>query len=63
MTKKSRKQDRKLVAAKQEGEVNFIYNKYKIPKFIIREVVKEYGHSRYKQVYPRLRELGYEVGK
>lgn len=59
---KSTKQDRKLIAAKQKHEINFIHAMYKVPKGILKEVLASVGRSRSK-VYDRLRELGYAMPK
>lgn len=58
--KKSRKMDKKLVAAKQKEEVRYISERFKIPQKAVRSVCKEAGRSRVK-VYAKLREMGYRI--
>lgn len=58
--KKKRRQDPKLVAAKQKSEINYIAKTFKIPVKVVREVVKHIGRSRVK-VYVELRLQGYNI--
>jgi hypothetical protein len=47
-TKRGRKQDRALVAAKQKHEVDKVVKKTKKPAKAVRAAVKKVGHSRVK---------------
>jgi hypothetical protein len=47
-TKRGRKQDAKLVAAKQKSEVKYVAKKKKVSQKAVRKAVAEVGHSRKK---------------
>lgn len=53
-------QDRKLIAAKQQHEINYMKTEYGVPKKVTEEVIKEVGHSR-AAVYAELRKKDYPV--
>lgn len=55
-------QDRKLVAAKQDHEMNYLKSAYGVPKKVSKEVIAKVGRSRTK-VYDELRKLGYPMPK
>jgi hypothetical protein len=59
---KSKKMDGKLIAAKEktQSEVNYIHNRYKVPKLVLKAAIKKVGISR-RKVYAELRELGYNI--
>lgn len=58
--KKSRKMDKKLVAAKQKSEIQYISKRFKIPQKTVRLACKEAGRSR-AAVYQWLRNAGYTI--
>lgn len=58
--KKSRKMDPKLIAVKVKHEVDYINKKFKVPKSLIRQGIKEVGRSRAK-VYMYLRGKGHPM--
>jgi len=58
-TKRGRKQDRKLVSAKQGWEIKYMYDTYGAPAAVVRKVIEEVGHDR-DDIAARLIELGYK---
>lgn len=59
-SKKPRQQDKKLIASKQKHEVDYIANRFEIPKKQVAAAIKVAGRSRAK-VYSELRRMGYVV--
>lgn len=55
-----KKQDPKLVAAKQKHEISYISKRHKIPMAVVAAATKKVGRSRAK-VYAELRKQGYTI--
>lgn len=60
--KKSRKKDMALVASSKDQayEVDYIHDRYGVPKSAIRAAIKSVGISR-RKIYAKLREMGYVI--
>lgn len=55
------KQDRKLIAAKQQYEISYIKERHGVPAKVTRSVMKKMNtHSR-RKVYAELRAMGYTI--
>ncbi len=58
--KKPNTQDKKLIASKQKHEVDYISQKFRIPKKSVTKAIIAAGRSRAK-VYAELRRMGFAV--